>query len=254
MSLYVERVGSGPDLVMLHGWGLHGGLFGPVVESLANHYCLHLVDLPGHGRSGMTTGDYTLSTVAKVVAENVPQDTVWLGWSLGGRVALQAAADRYAIEKLILVGASPCFVQQQGWPHAMPESDLLQVAESLKSDYKQTLQRFIAVQSRGSERGREELRALRDKLFDHGEPDTAALAGGLEILRSADLRPLLPKIEQPTLVLHGNRDTLAPLAAAEFSAGQMQHAILKVISGAGHAPFISHPDEFVSAIEEFMHG
>ena len=254
MNLYVERVGSGPDLVLLHGWGLHGGLFRPVIESLSKSFTLHLVDLPGHGRSDMVEGDYTLANIAQQISENVPENATWLGWSLGGRVALQAAADGVAIEKLILVGVNPCFVQQADWPHAMPESELLQVAESLKLDYKQTLLRFLAVQSRGSERGREELRALRSELFAHGKPNELALAGGLESLRSVDLRALLPTINQQTLVLHGQRDTLAPLAAAEFTAQQMPSARLNVIKGAGHAPFISHPDEFVTTIEEFMHG
>lgn len=258
MSLYVESIGSGnvndPGLVMLHGWGLHGGLFRQVLEPLSRHFRLHLVDLPGHGRSGMLEGEYTLSNIARQISENVPGDATWLGWSLGGRIALQAAADGHAIDKLLLVGATPCFVQQADWPHAMPERELLQLAESLKSDYRQTLQRFLAVQSRGSERGREELRALRGELFGHGEPNKDALAGGLEILRCVDLRPLLSKIQQPTLVLHGQRDTLAPLAAAEYSVSQLPHGELRVVKGAGHAPFISHPEEFVTAIKEFLHG
>lgn len=254
MSLYVESVGHGPDLIMLHGWGLHGGLFRPVIESLSRTFTLHLVDLPGHGRSEMIEGDYNLSNIATAIAAHIPQNAAWLGWSLGGRVAMQAAADKHAIAKLILVGCNPCFVQKDDWPHAMPEAELLQFANSLQNDYKQTLLRFIAIQSRGSERGREELRELRAELFDHGEPDAQALAGGLEILRSVDLRSLLPTISQPALVLHGNRDTLAPLAAAEFTAAQLPHSALQVIEGAGHAPFISHPDEFVAAIKEFMHG
>lgn len=254
MSLYVESVGNGPDLIMLHGWGLHGGLFRPVVEALAEQFRLHLVDLPGHGRSNMSEGDYTLSSLATVIADNVPRNATWLGWSLGGRVALQAAADGQEIKGLILVGANPCFVQQAGWPHAMPQEELMQFAESLKKDYRQTLQRFIALQSRGSERGREELRALRGELFEHGEPSKAALADGLELLREADLRPLLPNIKQTTLILHGKRDTLVPITAAEYSVSQLPHGSLRVIEGAGHAPFISHPDQFVAAIEEFMHG
>lgn len=254
MNLYVETHGNGPDLVLLHGWGLHGGLFRPIIEPLASTFTLHLVDLPGHGRSEMTEGDYSLSNIAAAITARIPAGASWLGWSLGGRVALLAAADGHPIDRLILVGNNPCFVQREGWRDAMPESELLQVADSLQNDYKQTLQRFIAVQSRGSERGREELRALRAELFDHGEPDTRALAGGLEILRSADLRPLLPTVQQPTLILHGERDTLAPLAAAEYSASQLPHSELRVIKGAGHAPFISHPEEFVAAVEEFLHG
>jgi pimeloyl-[acyl-carrier protein] methyl ester esterase len=279
MTLYVERTGNGPDLVLLHGWGLHGGLFRPVIDTLATTFRLHLVDLPGHGRSPMLDGEYILTNLADAVAAAVPAGASWLGWSLGARVAMQAAADGHAIERLILVGANPCFVQKAGWPHAMPEGELLQFAESLTHDYKQTLLRFLALQSRGSERGREELRYLREHLFSHGdesagiadsharsapdrvtdkevrhEPDTAALAGGLEILRRVDLRPLLPAIQQPTLLLHGSRDTLAPLAAAEFTAAQLPHGALTVIEGAGHAPFISHPAPFCAAIEGFIHG
>ncbi|MFO7593480.1 MAG: pimeloyl-ACP methyl ester esterase BioH [Pseudomonadota bacterium] len=253
MSLYIETHGNGPDMVILHGWGLHGGLFGPVVERLAAHFRLHLVDLPGHGRSPMMKGGYTLEKVAETISEAVPDGAHWLGWSLGGRLALQAAASDAAIDKLILVGSNPCFTQRTDWPHAMPETELEQFAASLRDNYKVTLQRFLAVQSRGSERAREELRNLRDSLFAHGEPDPQALAGGLEILRDADLRPALPGITQATLVLHGERDTLAPPAAAEYTATQLPKGKLEVIEGAGHAPFISHPEAFVNAARNFIH-
>lgn len=252
MSLYIESRGSGRDLVLLHGWGLHGGLFGPVIEPLAARFRLHLVDLPGHGRSPMHDGDYTLERVAEAVAQQVPDGAAWLGWSLGGRIALAAAAGGATISKLILVGANPCFTQKTDWPHAMPEAELEQFALSLRDNYKTTLQRFLAIQSRGSASGREELRSLREALFAHGEPDPQALAGGLDILRRADLRPALAAIAQPTLVLHGERDTLAPLAAAEYTAAQLPHGTLQVIAGAGHAPFISHPVEFLAAVEAFL--
>lgn len=254
MSLYIERMGEGPDLVMLHGWGLHGGLFGPVTEALAKHYTLHLVDLPGHGHSPMPEGNYTLECVATLITNEVPVGAAWLGWSLGGRIALAAAAADAAINKLILVGTNPCFTRKPDWPHAMPREELEQFAASLRDNYKATLQRFLAVQSRGSAQAREELRSLREALFSHGEPDPAALAGGLEILRDADLRPALADIHQPTLVLHGERDTLAPLAAAEFTAAQLPNGRLAVIAGAGHAPFISHSQQFITAVEAFLNG
>jgi pimeloyl-[acyl-carrier protein] methyl ester esterase len=252
VSLYIDIRGSGPDLVMLHGWGLHGGLFGPVIAPLAERFRLHLIDLPGHGRSPILSGDYTLANVADAIAREVPAGAAWLGWSLGGRIALTAAAAGAAIDKLLLVGTNPCFTQRPDWAHAMPETELEQFAVSLRENYKATLLRFLAVQSRGSERAREELRSLRESLFAHGEPDPQALAGGLELLRSVDLRPALARIAQPTLVLHGERDTLAPLAAAEYTAAQLPHGQLQVIAGAGHAPFLSHPQQFLAAIETFL--
>lgn len=253
MTPYIETHGNnGPDLVLLHGWGLHGGLFGPVIEPLAGQFRLHLVDLPGHGRSQMLDDEYTLENVAKTVADTVPKHALWLGWSLGGRIALAAAAAGATVEKMILVGANPCFTQKPDWPHAMPEAELEQFAAALRNDYKTTLQRFVALQSRGSASAREELRTLREELFAHGEPDPRALAGGLAILQDADLRPALAGIRQPTLVLHGERDTLTPLAAAEYTAAQLPNGKLEVIAGAGHAPFISHPHALVCALEDFL--
>jgi len=253
-ELYVEQRGRGVPLVMLHGWGLHGGLWGGVLDSLAEQFELHIVDLPGHGRSPNLLANYTLENVAEVVAAAVPAGASWLGWSLGGRVALQAAATGAAIERLLLVGSNPCFTQRADWPHAVAPEVLEQFAEQLQGDYRATLQRFLVLQSQGSERGREEMRALRSQLFSHGEPDPAALAGGLEILKRADLRTLLPTIKQPTLLIHGTLDTLAPLAAAEYSAEALPKGELAVIERAGHAPFLSHPDQFLSALEAFFDG
>jgi len=252
--IYVATTGQGPDLVLLHGWGLHGDIFRSVVPQLAAHHRLHLVDLPGHGRSALPDADYTLESVARLVTAAVPEKASWLGWSLGGRIALAAAAQGAAIARLILVGATPCFTRRDDWPHGMPAPEFEQFAASVRDDWEQTLQRFLAIQARGSERAREELRALRQELFAHGRPQPAALAGGLNILRDADLRTALPHITQPALVLHGVRDTLAPLAAAEYTAAHLPQGQLQVIAGAGHAPFLSHPDEFIAALEAFLHG
>ena len=42
MSPWITRVGAGPDLVLIHGWAMHGGIFAPLVDRLAAHFCLHL--------------------------------------------------------------------------------------------------------------------------------------------------------------------------------------------------------------------
>lgn len=253
-TVHVETQGRGDDLVLLHGWGLHGGLFSTVREQLAEHFLLHIIDLPGHGYSTMPDGEYSLQSIARSIAETIPAQAHWLGWSLGGRVALQAAADDLFSGKLILVGANPCFTQKPDWPHAMPEAELEAFAASLQENYRPTLQRFIALQSRGSEHGREELRTLREQLFSHGEPQIEALRQGLELLRAADLRPLLANIKKPVLIIHGERDTLAPLAAAEYTASQLTNGLLRSMEGAGHAPFISHPDEFSATVQAFLSG
>lgn len=252
MSLHLESHGNGPALVLIHGWGLHGGIWAPLVEALRDQWQIITVDLPGHGRSAPLDGPYTLDAISAAVADAVPDNASWLGWSLGGRVALAAAAQGKAITRLVLVGTTPRFIRGDDWPHAMPAAELQQFADALRDDWEGTLQRFLALQARGSQRARDELRTLREGLFAHGAPQPQALAGGLDILRSADLRPLLPTITQPALVVHGSRDTLAPPAAAEYLAAALPHGRLALIEGAGHAPFLSHPEAFVTAVREFL--
>lgn len=254
MSLYVETQGQGPDLVMLHGWGLHGGIFDAIAPILAQEFTLHRVDLPGHGRSDNIEGDYSLKAVAEAVLTVAPSHASWLGWSLGGRVVMQAALlQPQRIDKLIAVAASPKFLAEDDWPGV--ESRVLEgFASSLEQDYHKTLNQFLAIQAMGSERAREEIRILREGLFAHGEPQLSALRGALGILQTADLRDQLGQIQCPTLFLAGQRDTLMPVAAAEQSAAMVVNGQLAVIAGAGHGPFISHPDQFLQVVRPFLHG
>ena len=91
MSLRVDVVGSGPPLVLLHGWAMHGGIFAPLVDALRERRTLHVIDLPGHGHNRDCGVPLTLEACAEAVLEVVP-DAPWCGWSLGGLIALHAAA------------------------------------------------------------------------------------------------------------------------------------------------------------------
>ena len=77
-------------LVLLHGWGLNAKVWDCITPQLASHFTLHLVDLPGYGRSG-GFGAMSLEEMAQRVLENAPERAIWLGWSLGGLVASQVA-------------------------------------------------------------------------------------------------------------------------------------------------------------------
>ena len=56
MSLYAERLGSGPELVLVHGWGLHGGIWAGLAQRLAQRFRVTVVDLPGHAGSRAELG------------------------------------------------------------------------------------------------------------------------------------------------------------------------------------------------------
>ncbi len=254
MSLHVESSGSGAPLLLIHGWGMHGGMWRVVTAPLAQHFRVLALDLPGHGYSKRVV-PLTLDAIVDELAVQFDEPLAICGWSLGGQIALRWAA-RYPqkIKRLALIACSPCFVARQDWPCPMPADVLTEFATALQQDGALTLRRFLALQTRGGEREREVLAALRAMLFSHGTPDLQALQEGLELLRDVDLRSTLAEIKPSVLVMAGAQDTLVPLAASQYLSSQIPNAQLEVINGAAHVPFLSHPDEFAERLIRFYDG
>ena len=256
-ALHVESVGAGPPLVLLHGWGLHGGLFAPLLPALARRFRTHVVDLPGHGHSA-SVAPLSLDAMVDAVARSVDtgrEPLAVLGWSLGGLVALRwAAVDRPRIARLALVATSPRFVAGPGWPHAMSGETLARFGDEFAASWKLTMQRFLALQVHGSDDGRATLATLRGRLLERGEPSRAALAEALRLLATTDLRASAGAIDAPALVVSGERDVIAPPAAGAWLADAMPRARYAGIAGAAHAPFLSHRAAFDAVLGGFPDG
>ena len=250
--MFIETRGTGPALVLIHGWAMHGGIFAPLVERLQSRFQLHLVDLPGHGRSRDDDSPLALASVAERIAAEIPR-ALWLGWSLGGLVALLAAQKNpSAVRGLIMLCASPRFVRDDTWPQGMDASVFANFADELARDYRGTLDRFLMLEAQGSDHMRTELRLLREQLFAHGEPPTKTLCDGLDILQRSDLRAGLPTLAIPSLWLAGRRDRLVSPAAMRTASEQAPFADFVEIQSGGHAPFLTHADEVVAAVAAFV--
>lgn len=251
-KIYSERIGHGPDIVMIHGWGLHGGVWTGLAAHLAGRFRVTVVDLPGHGRSPRKA-PLSLDVLVEAVTGTLPGPAIWLGWSLGALVALSAAlTHRDKVLKLVLTGATPRFTRTAGWPQAMSTELLEQFAAELQTDFPATLQRFLSLQVGDSDAGRATLRTLRAELLRHGAPDGAALREGLSILLHTDLRARLGEIDIPTQVIHGGHDRLSFPEAARELAARLPRARLDTIAAAAHAPFLSHAREFNACLDDFL--
>lgn len=252
MSLHVEISGNGPDLVLLHGWGMHSGIWGSVRDELARDFRVHAVDLPGYGASPACQ-PYDLQQVTREVASVLPAQARVIGWSMGGLVALRLALNPVCqVERLMLMGTSPCFVQRPDWSCGIDGEILRTFAADLERDYAATLLRFLSLQVRNGEHVRTVLKYLRVALFSRGIPSAEVLRAGLDVLLENDLRGELGALAPALSIVHGERDTLAPAEAAHWLHAQFPESRLTMIPGCAHAPFLSHPDIFLQEVREFF--
>jgi len=251
-KLYIHTEGRGDThLVLLHGWAMHGGVFAPLIEALRDRCTLHVVDLPGHGRSRDCKVSLQPAACAKAIAARVPP-ALWLGWSLGGLYALEAALDLpQQVQALAMLCASPRFVRGQGWAHAVSPEILQNFGHDLGTDYEGTLERFLALEALGSDCAQADLRKLRADTFSKHRPDVRALVEGLDVLEHTDLRTRLPELSPPSAWIAGRRDRLIPWQAMQWSAAQCAGAFT-CVAGGGHAPFIGHTDAVVAALRPLL--
>lgn len=237
-------------LVLLHGWGTHAGVWADVIARLELGHAVVAPDFPGDDAAEPCTVDGVIAQFAAMA----PERCVVAGWSLGGQLAL-AWALRYPqqVARLVLIATTPRFVSAPDWPHGMDAATLAGFAGELSVDPAATLRRFLLLETQGDAEARGVARRLEAALAARPAPDAEVLARTLDWLRDTDLRTALPDIQQPALVLHGDRDRITPLAAGEYLARHLPYAQLEVFGGAAHAPFISNPDAVCRLVTGFCH-
>ncbi|MBK1679849.1 hypothetical protein CKO20_05595 [Rhodocyclus tenuis] len=251
----------GGELALIHGWGIGSACWGAAAEALQSalgaDWRIRQISLPGYDGNADDNAegnaDESFAACAAVLLATLPDGVVLCGWSLGGLLALQAAATSpQRVGGLILVGSTPCFTQRRDWNAAQAPAVLAAFHAALAGDAPATRKRFIALLNQGDTQARALTRALTTAQGDSAEPAPAALARGLDWLRDVDLRERVPHIDVPTLLIHGERDALTPPAAGRFLAATLPDAQFESFSDAAHAPFLADPQRFAARIAAFL--
>ncbi len=255
MSLYIESIGQGRDLVMIHGWGMNSAVWAALVEPLSARYRLHLIDMPGHGHSAYDPGYTDLDRWVDAVMQVAPENAVWAGWSLGAMLAQRAALNYpQRVRGLVSIAGTPRFVQDANWTHAMQPDILRGFAADLRKDHGQTLDRFLLLQAHGDTEVRKLLRPLREGLGSRPQPDDRALKLGLDMLMNVDLRTDLTSLHCPMLWMLGRRDRLVPVAVAEDLQDMLPQAQIHIFQHAAHLPMLSDQVRCLELLQGFIDG
>lgn len=254
-NLHIESTGTGPNLVLLHGWGMHSAVWQPLVKKLGRLFTLHLVDLPGMGLS-RPIEPFHLYALAEKIAEMLPANADMMGWSLGGQVAMRMAIDHpESVRKLILVGTTPKYLNhlnKQNWDAGIEPEVFNSFVNNLNIDYHKTMTQFLTLQCMGADETRATVKLLRKKFAERPVPTAQILQKALNILLETDLRAEVPQLRKSTLLIHGGRDTLVPVQAAHWMMQNLPAGYLRVIAGASHAPFLSHQAQFIETVVQFL--
>ncbi len=240
-----------PALVLVHGWGMHGGVWADLAARLDGAFEISAPDLPGHGDApGIFPGEF--SAVVDDLAAHAPARCAVAGWSLGGQLALEwARRHPQQVSHLLLIATTPAFVTRPDWPHGMTAALVHEFSGAIARDPAAALQRFLLLQAQGDARARAVTRALQAALAAKAAPAAAILAQTLHWLEHNDLRAGLGAVPQPALVLHGGRDMITPPAAGAWLAQQLPRGRLALIEDAAHAPLVSAADRVCALITDF---
>ncbi len=251
-----RETGEGSPLILLHGWSMSHAVFHELADLLATDYHLLIPDLPGHGGSAPLE-QYSLKSLAQLLDEWLQHlglsEVNLLGWSLGGQVAQQFAADfSSGVNRLLLMSSTPRFCCGEGWTAGLSPTELRVLRRGLQKRYLATMGDFFDLQFAGEELTPERRRQiLQFAVRPVGLPEASDALATLDILAQEDLRPILGEIESQTCIVHGKIDQIIPVAAGNYLSESIKNSTFINLPDVGHAPFLSRPEYLARIIREF---
>lgn len=244
-----------PSIVFVHGWGTNSGIWTLIKNFLQDKADIYLFDMPGYGEEVMHAPTDKLRQTAEIILQRAPQDAIWVGWSLGGMVAMHAALlDKLKprkIKALQILCSTPRFVRSHDWPHGM-ELDVFQgFSDDLVRDYQGALRGFLLLQAGKHENSRQLAKQATEAMSVYPQPSELALSKGIEYLRDVDLRSQISEIDIPVQIVAGQRDRLSSAQASEYMAKHIPQADLHVMP-TGHAPFLTDMSGYTDKLMSFV--
>lgn len=262
LVLNVDRYGMGPPVVLLHGFTGSRTSWYDVVKAIDGEFTTLSVDMIGHGWSGSppTVARYEMSRAVDDLVTMLHtigfERAVWVGYSLGGRTALQLAVQHpEAVSALVLEGASP------GLPTEQERADRIAADEALARkletdgleafiDYWQSIPLWDSQKTTLSEPQRV---ALRQQRLAQRATGLANSLRGMGTGSQMWVGDRLQGLDVPVLLTAGSLDVKFSAIAAEM-AQAIPDARLEIIEAAGHCAHLEQPAAFNAVLLDFLRG
>lgn len=245
-------------MVFVHGFGTDQTAWSGVAPAFSKDFRLVLMDNAGAGNSDpnafvqaryLKLNNYA-SDLLDVCRALELEDAVVVGHSIGAMIAVLAAraAPRH-FSKLVLIGASPRYLNDEGYIGGLSKEDVEQIYRSITSDLGAWANTYSRL-AMASPEAPQLAQAFSDTL--KRIPPAQLLTTLYSILQS-DHRAEIAALDKPTLLIQTQDDAIVPLSVAQFMQRTIRQSQLKIINARGHLPHISTPDEVVAAMREFVY-
>jgi pimeloyl-ACP methyl ester carboxylesterase len=262
IKIHFVEAGEGRPLLFLHGLGGSWEDWAANLQSFAPSYRAMAIDFPGFGDSDKPQVDYCIEwltgMVEKFLEERKLDRVSIVGHSMGALVALNAAVKvNSRVQKLIVADVVGMEDKAEFLSYALtkkimgPDSRWEPIEGVMRDQFKVMIEMFIKVQ-----------RPKTSKEFFQSAPKSPVTGNPLLPMTPAvqmcasildfDIRPKLAFIPQPTLILWGEKDPVAPPRGAVYLKGKLPHATLTILEGCGHSPMQEQPARFDREVWKFL--
>jgi sigma-B regulation protein RsbQ len=255
----VQVLGAGRPLLFCNGFNCTQQVWHWLAPLLRDHYQLILFDQMGVGNSDCAAYDpqqyatlngYAQDVVAICHALQLPE-VVLVGHSAGATIALLAAIQAPAsVTATVLLNLSPHFLNEPGYYGGFERSDILQLLAKMRTNYVQWASTFATMLV-----GQHAAPALSQELVVCATQVTPELAAQVvELAFLGDVRPYLPQLRVPTLLLQCQDDPAVPEDVGAYLVAQLPCATLVTLATTGHSPHLTAPAEVAAAMQAFLAG
>jgi sigma-B regulation protein RsbQ len=256
-NVTVSGRADGQPMVFAHGFGCDQNMWRFVAPAFEDDFRVIVFDHAGAGGAAPTAYDVRRHGSLTGYAEDVVElcrelgvtDGVFVGHSVSAMIGVLAdLADPTLFEKLVLVGPSPRYIDDEGYVGGFTEPDIRELLDSLDSNYLGWSSVMAPVIMGNSDRP--ELGAELTASFCRTDPVVARRFA--EVTFMSDNRDDLSAVKTPTLVLQCTNDAIAPVEVGEYVAKALPNGSLVMLDATGHCPNLSAPEATVDAISAFV--
>jgi sigma-B regulation protein RsbQ len=253
----VKLLGEGPPLLFLHGFGCDQNMWRLLAPHFSETHTCILMDLVGSGASDLAAYDprkyATLqgyaSDVCEVLQAACDAPAICVGHSVSAMIGMLAnleCPDAFLAQ--IMVGPSPCYINDGDYIGGFERKDIEALLETLESNYLGWSSNMAPAIMGAPEQP--ELAVELANSFCRTDPEIAKQFARVTFL--SDLRGELSKLQAPTLVLQCSDDLIAPVCVGEYLQRTIPDCTLHIIDNVGHCPHLSAPSASAAAMEQFI--